>query len=168
MLSRVGNLLPRSRDSFESMDYFFLRFTAITSTPTCVPLSSLCSNWNDHQALNIILILDNPKYVWRQTPLDLTRNSHTQHKQQHKNVARVFPVILKAKHKTLHVKRAWAKLEILQKSILHDLRSIKSNFRSIEPCRKTIVIFCNYSIPTLQTNTLGKSKTRLNVLIMVC
>ena len=26
-------------------------------------------------------------------------------------MARVFPFILKAKHKTLHVKRAWAKLE---------------------------------------------------------
>ena len=28
-----------------------------------------------------------------------------------KNVARVFPFILKAKHKTLYVKRAWAELE---------------------------------------------------------
>ena len=27
-------------------------------------------------------------------------------------MARVFPFILKTKHKTLHVKRAWAKLEI--------------------------------------------------------
>ena len=27
------------------------------------------------------------------------------------NVARVFPFILKAKHKTLHVKRAWVELE---------------------------------------------------------
>ena len=30
-------------------------------------------------------------------------------------MARVFPFILKAKHKTLHVKRAWAGLENLQK-----------------------------------------------------
>ena len=30
-------------------------------------------------------------------------------------MARVFPFILKTKHKTLHVKRAWAELEILQK-----------------------------------------------------
>ena len=69
---------------------------------------------NDHQALDIILILDNPKYMWRQTPLDLIRDSQTQYKQQLqqlKNVARVFLFILKAKHKTLHVKRAWAELE---------------------------------------------------------
>ena len=85
-------------------------------------------------------------------------------------MARVFPFILKAKHKTLHVKQAWAELENLQKkkNNMYELRSIKSNFRSIEPCKKTIVIFCNYSIPTLHTNTLSKSKTRLNVLIMVC
>ena len=28
--------------------------------------------------LNRILLLDNPKYVWRQIPLDLTKDSHTQ------------------------------------------------------------------------------------------
>ena len=49
--------------------------------------------------------------MWRQTPRDLTRDSLTQHKQHHKNVARVFPFIFKAKHKTLHVKWAWAELE---------------------------------------------------------
>ena len=52
--------------------------------------------------------------MWRQIPLDLIRDSHTQHKQQlqqHKNVAKVFPFTLKAKHKTLHVIRAWAELE---------------------------------------------------------
>ena len=77
----------------------------------CFSLSSLCSNWSDHQALNINLDLDNSKCVWRQTPLDLTSDSHTQHKQQHKNMARVFPFILKEKHKTLHVIWTWAKLE---------------------------------------------------------
>ena len=30
-------------------------------------------------------------------------------------MARVFPFILKTKHKTLHDKQAWAELEILQK-----------------------------------------------------
>ena len=39
------------------------------------------------------------------------RFTHTQHKEQPQNVARVFPFIFKAKHKTLHVKRAWAELE---------------------------------------------------------
>ena len=53
--------------------------------------------------------------MWRQTPLDLLEDSHTQHKEQPQDVARVFPFILKPKHKTLHVKRTWAELEILQK-----------------------------------------------------
>ena len=50
-------------------------------------------------------------------------------------MTRVFPFILKTKHKTLHVKRAWAELEILKKKNLHDFRSIESNSRSIEPDR---------------------------------
>ena len=108
MLPRVRNLLPRPRNSSESTDYFFLGFTASTSTPACISLSSWSNNWIDHQALDINLEIRNPKCVWRQTPLDLTRDSHTQHKEQPQNVAKVFPFILKAKHKTLHVKRAWA------------------------------------------------------------
>ena len=46
-----------------------------------------------------------------QPPLNLTEDSHTQHKEQPQNVVRVFLFILKTKHKTLHVKRAWAELE---------------------------------------------------------
>ena len=38
-------------------------------------------------------------------------NTYTQHKQQQQNVTRVFPFILKAKHKTLYVKWAWIELE---------------------------------------------------------
>ena len=57
------------------MNYFFLGFTASTSTPTCVSLSSLCNNWNNHQLLDIILILDNPKYMWRQ-PLEISQEIH--------------------------------------------------------------------------------------------
>ena len=116
MLPQVGNLLPWPRDSSESTDYFFLGFLASTSTPTCESLSSWICNWNDHQVFDIVLILNNPQYVWRQTPLDLTKDSHTQHKeqlQQQQNVARVYPFIPRAKHKTLHVKWAWAKLENL-------------------------------------------------------
>ena len=44
-------------------------------------------------------------------PLYLIKDSHTQHKELLQNMARVFPFILRAKHKTLHVKQAWAKLE---------------------------------------------------------
>ena len=34
--------------------------------------------------LNRILLIDNPKYVWRQIPLDLTKDSHIQKKEQPK------------------------------------------------------------------------------------
>ena len=108
LLPWVRNLLPRPCDSFESTDYFFLGFTASISTPACISLSSWSNNWIDHQALDINLEIENSKCVWRQTPLDLKRDSHTEHKEQPQNVAKVFPFILKAKHKTLHVKRAWA------------------------------------------------------------
>ena len=132
----------------------------------CFSLSFLCNNWNDHHAFDINLEIGNPKYVSWKTPLDLTRDSYTQHKTTTlQNVARVFTFILKAKHRTLHVIWAWAELENLQtkKNNLHELRSIEFNFRSIEACRKTIVVFCNYSISTLPTNTFSKSKTRPNV-----
>ena len=43
------------------------------------------------------------------------KDSHTQHKEHPQNMARVFSFILKTKHKTLHVKRACAELEIMQK-----------------------------------------------------
>ena len=60
------------------------------------------------------LEIENPKYVSRKTPLDLTRDSYTQHKiTTLQNVAKVFPFILKAKHKTLLVVWAWPKLENL-------------------------------------------------------
>ena len=65
-----------TRDNFESMDYFFLGFPASTSIPAYVSLSSYCNNWIDHQVLDIILNLGNPKYVWRQPPLDLTKDLH--------------------------------------------------------------------------------------------
>ena len=108
MLPSVRNLLPWPRNNSESTDYFFLGFPTSTSTPACISLSSWSNNWIDHQALDINLEIENSKCVWRQTPLDLTRDSHTQHKEQPQNVAKVFPFILKAKHKTLYVKRAWA------------------------------------------------------------
>ena len=137
MLPRIGNLLPWPRDSSKSTDYFFLGFIASTNTSTCVSLSSWNNNWIDHQALDINLEIGNPKCVWRQTILDLTRDSHTQHEEQPQNVARIFPFILKAKHKTLYVKRAWAELENSAENNLHELQSIESNSLLIEPDRFT-------------------------------
>ena len=165
MLPRVGNLLPWLHDNSESMDYFFLRFSASTSTPACVSLSSI-SNWIDHQALDINLKIGNPKCIWRQTPLDLTRDSHTQHKEPPQNVARIFPFILKAKYKTLHVKRAWAELEKFC------IKTICTSFDldSIDRARKIYTVNPTvHSIPTLHIkHTLSKSKTKLTILIMIC
>ena len=74
LLPRVENLLPRPRDSSESMDYIFPWSAATTSSPTCdfeaplkgfrSSLSSLSSNWRDHQALDMNHDLDNPKCVY--------------------------------------------------------------------------------------------------------
>ena len=138
MLPQVGNLLPQPRDSSESTDYFFLGFTASTSTPACISLSSLCRIRTDHQVLNIILILDNPKYMWRQIPLDLTRDSHTQHKQQPKTWLRFFLLYLSQNIKPYTSNRlglSWK--NYAEKKNLHELQSIESNFRSIEPCKFT-------------------------------
>ena len=140
MLPQVENLIPRPRDISESMDYFFPWSTATTSSPTCC---SLCSNWSNHQTLDINLDLDNPKYVWRQTPLDLTRDSHKQHKQQLKTWLGFFLLYLRQNIKPYTSYRLGLRWKNRQKNILHELRLI-------EPCKKWIVIFCNYLIPTLQ------------------
>ena len=161
MLPRVRNLLPRSCDNSESTDYFPLEFTTSISTPTCVS-SSLYSNQIDHQVLDIILNLGNPKYVWRQRPLDLTKDSHTQHKEQPQNVARVFPFILKAKYKTLHVKWVWAELEnFAEKTICTSF-----DWSSLILNRSSQTNLHSKSCSTLDSNcthkhTLSKSKTRL-------
>ena len=134
------------------MDYFFFGFPASTSTLACVSLSSWICNWIDHQALDINLEIGNPKCMWRQIPLDLTEDSHTQDKEQLENMTRVFPFILKTKHKTLHVKRAWAELEILQKK--------QSAWLLIERARQIHIV--NLAITRFQlymkTHTLSKSK----------
>ena len=68
-------------------------------------------------------------------------------------MARVFPFILKTKHKTLHVKQAWAELEILQKkqpTLTFDRSSLILNQSSRANLNSKS---CGNSIPTLHTNT---------------
>ena len=94
MLHRVENLLPWSRDSSESTNYFFLWSTATTSSPTCdietplkgfrSSLSSLSSNWKDHQALNMNLDLDNPKCMYEGKYLKISQ------KIQHTTIKRLY------------------------------------------------------------------------------
>ena len=134
MLPRVGNLLPRLRDSSESTDYF-LEFPASTSTPAYVSLSSWMQQLNDHQVLDIILNLGNPKYVWRKPPLDLTKDSHTQHKEQPKTWLGFSLLYLRQNIKLYTSNRLGLSWKILQKNNPHDFRSVKSNSRSIKPSK---------------------------------
>ena len=130
MLPWAENLLPQPHDSSESTYYFFLGFQASTSTLACVSLSSWICNWIDHQVLDIILNLGNSKYVWRQPPLNLTEDSHSQHKEQPQNVTKVFPFILKTKIKPYTSNGLGLSWKFCRKKNLHD-------FRSIEPGRFT-------------------------------
>ena len=77
-------------------------------------------------------------------------------------MARVFPFILEAKHKTLHVKQAWAELE--NSAEKQSAQALIDQVRQIYTVNPSV-----HSIPTLHIkHTLSKSKIRLNVLIMVC
>ena len=77
-------------------------------------------------------------------------------------MARVFPFILEAKYKTLHVKQAWAELE--NSAEKQSAQALIDQVRQIYTVNPSV-----HSIPTLHIkHTLSKSKTRLNVLIMVC
>ena len=169
MLPRVENLLPWPRDKSKSMNYFFLGFPTSTSTLAYVSLNFWICNWIDHQALDINLEFGNPKCLWRQTPLDLTRDSHTQHIEQPLNEVRVFPFTLKTKHKTLHVKPGldWVG-KFCRKTICTSFDRSSLIFD-----RLSQTDLYSKSCNTLDSNitlkhTLSKSKTRVNVLIMVC
>ena len=137
LLPRIGNLLPRSRDSSESTDYFFLEFPANTSTPACVSLSSWNSNWIDYQVLDIILNLGNPKYVWRQPSFDLTKDLHTQHKEQPKTWLRFSLLYLGQNIKPYTLNRLGLSWKFCRKKNLHDFWLVESNSWSIEPGRFT-------------------------------
>ena len=135
MLHRVGNLLPWRRDSSESTDYFFLEFPTSTSTPLMYLWALECSNWIDHQVLDIILNFRNPKYVWRQTPLDLTKDSHTQHKEPPKTWLEFSLLYLRQNIKSYTSNGLGLSWKILQKNNLHDFRSVESNSWLIEPSK---------------------------------
>ena len=65
-------------------------------------------------------------------------------------MARVFPFRLKTKHKTLHVKRAWAELE--------NSAEKQSTRASIDRARQIYVVNpTEHSIPTLNINTIWAS-----------
>ena len=84
--------------------------------------------------------------MWRQTPLDLTEDSRTQYKEQPQNVARVFPFILKIKHK---IGLGWVGNSTEKKNNLHDFQA-----KQIYIVNPTVTRFQLY----IQTHNLSKSK----------
>ena len=74
----VENLLTRPRASSETTDSFFLRFSSkYNHTRLCFfKLFSAATEWSSSSQWN--MLHDNLKHVWRQPPLDITRDSHTQ------------------------------------------------------------------------------------------
>ena len=82
MLPHIENLLTRPRASFETTGSFFLGFSSkYKHSRLCIfKLFSVSTEWSSSSQWN--LLLDNPKHVWRQPSLDLTRDSHTQQIEQ--------------------------------------------------------------------------------------
>ena len=113
----------------------FLDSPASTSTPACVSLSSLVQQLNDHQVFDIVLNLGKPKYVWRQPPLNLTKDSHTQHNGQPKTWLGFSLLYLRKNVKPYTSYGFGLSWKILQKNILLMFRLIESNSRSIESDR---------------------------------
>ena len=83
-------------------------------------------------------------------------------------MARVFPFILKTKHKTLHVKRAWAELKnsVEKQSAWASIDRLILDWSSHADLhsKSCSTLDSNFT----QKHTLNKSKTEENVLIIVC
>ena len=85
--------------------------------------------------LNQILFLDNPKYVWRKIPLDLTKDSYTQQKELPKTWLGFSLLYLGQNIKPYTSYGLGLSWKILQKNVLLEFRSVESNSQSIEPGR---------------------------------
>ena len=130
MLPHIENLLTRPRASFETTGSFFLGVSSkYKHSRLCIfKLFSVSTEWSSSSQWN--LLLDNPKHVWRQPSLDLTRDSHTQQIEQlSKKTWLVFSLLyLRQNIKPYTPNKLEQSWKILQKNIL-------SEFRSIEPDR---------------------------------
>ena len=150
MLPTSRNLLTRPRASSETTDSFLGLSSKYKYSRLCFfKLFNAATKWSLSYQWN--LLLDNPKHVWRQSLLDLTRDSHTHNINNNlKTWLGFFLLYVRQNIKPYTSYELGLSWKILQKNTLHKVWSIKSNFRSIKPCRKWTVIFCNYLIPTLQ------------------
>ena len=107
---------------------------------------SLCSNWNNHQVLDVNLDLDSSMYVFEGTNLsDFTKDS------------------------TLHVICTWAAFEIfcrIFRATILDRSSLIFNRSSLAILHSKLLQNTRFKLTLKQT--LSKPKPRLIVLIMVC
>ena len=136
MLPHIENLLTRPRASFETTGSFFLGFSSkYKHSRLCIfKLFSASTEWSSSSQWN--LLLDNPKHVWRQPSLDLTRDSHTQQiEQRSKKTWLGFSLLyLRQNIKPYTPNKLEQSWKILQKNILSEFRSIEKT-QSIEPDR---------------------------------
>ena len=129
---------------------------------------SLCSNRTNHQVLDIILILDNPKYMWRQ-PLEISQEIHIHSINNNiKKWLGFFLLYLRQNIKPYTLNEPGLSWKILQKKICTSF-----DRSSLILDQSSQADLHNNSYSTFDSNfthkhTLSKSKTRLNVLIMIC
>ena len=129
------------------MNSFFLVFSSkYKHTRLCFfKLFSAATEWSSSSQWN--LLLDNPKHVWRQSPLDLSRDSHTQQIEQPKTWLGFSLLYLGQNIKLYTSYGLRAELEILQKK--------QSARLSINQARQNCTL--NYvvnSIPTLHRSPI--------------
>ena len=117
----------------------FLDSPTSTSTPTCVSLSSLVQQLNDHQALNEISFLIILSMCEGNHLLDLTRDSHTQQNRATGTTLKMWLGFClctrRIRFETLILNVLKLSWKFCKKNNLHDFQSIESNSRSIEPVR---------------------------------
>ena len=151
LLSQVENLLPQPLYSFEFTDYFFLEFIATISTPICVFFKLFYATTETIIKLltSILILITLSMYEGKYLYISQEIYTHSINNNS-KTWLGFFLLYLKQNINPTRHMGLGLSWKILQKNNLHEFRSIKSNFRSIKPCKKWTVIFCNYSIPTLQ------------------
>ena len=134
--NRKLNLLTRPRASSKTTDSFFLGFSnKYKHSRLCIfKLFSAATAWSSSSQWN--LLHDNPKHVWSQPPLDLTKDLHTQQNRATLKTWLGFSLLyLRQNIKPYTSNGLGLSWKILQKNILPEFRSIESNSQSIEQDR---------------------------------
>ena len=77
------NLLTRPRASSESTDSFFLGFTTKYKHTRLCFFRLQWQQLDQSSRCRKLFLLENPKFMWRKAPQDLTRDSHKPQYDQH-------------------------------------------------------------------------------------